>query len=87
MSSARNRRQKKTSKGLRRNIVAGVRSENTILNVLDSAINKIDSWRKGQNPWITVETVERNKPFIRVRANSVWGDHRRRIATSTGDAQ
>jgi len=37
----------------------------------------LTAWRKGTNPWITISnpnTKETNKRFIRVRANTVWGN-------------
>ncbi len=38
--------------------------------------NIVKSWRKGENPWITVmnpNKEETNKRMIRVRTNDFWG--------------
>lgn len=46
---------------------------------LEVAINKLDQWKAGKNPWITIpnpNTSETNKPFIRIRANEYYGDFR-----------
>ena len=48
-----------------------LRAERSTASVLG---NKIDAWRNGQNPWLTVPTTAKNKPFIRVRANEYWGN-------------
>ena len=43
----------------------------------DKIVQKIQSWEKGQNPWLTIENPnanETNKKFIRVNARSFWGD-------------
>lgn len=45
----------------------------TSVKALRKAINKIDRWRDGKNPTITVETTDPSKPFTRVKANDVWG--------------
>lgn len=60
------------SKGERRNIIAGVREAKS--SGLDKGLNKLLAWRAGKNPWITVSNPERNKPWIRVRANDYYGD-------------
>jgi len=47
---------------------------------------KQKAWRKGRNPWLTVpnlNTSEKAKPFVRMRANDVWGDPRRGFMLST----
>jgi hypothetical protein len=44
---------------------------------LDILIIKQNAYLAGKNPWITVENPnknERNKKFIRVRANDYWGN-------------
>lgn len=36
-----------------------------------------DAWKRGQNPWIVVSnpnTNEKHKPFVRVKANDLWGN-------------
>lgn len=52
---------------------------------------KQKAWRKGRNPWLVVpnlNTSEKAKPFVRVRANEVWGDPRRgfMLANAKADA-
>jgi len=39
----------------------------------------IDAWKNLKNPWLTIENPSKeqtNRRFIRVRANSYWGDPR-----------
>ena len=45
---------------------------------IEVALNKLEAWKKGKNPWITIPNPEgqSNKPFIRVRANDYYGDWR-----------
>lgn len=43
----------------------------------DKALNKLTAWRAGKNPWVTVPGPSKNMAFVRVRANSLWGDPRR----------
>ena len=69
------------SKGQRRNIVAGVKEDRQDRGEGEKAYNKLKAWRKGQNPWITVPGPQSNMRFIKVRANSVWGNPKNR---STG---
>ena len=68
------------SKGLRRSIVAGVKEVRQGRSEGDIAANKYKAWRKGQNPWVTVPGTQTNKRFVRVRANTVWGDPKRRAS-------
>lgn len=70
-----------TSKGERRSISKSVcklvkqsRSE------FDRAINKIEAWRAGKNPWITVPGPSKKEAFVRVRANALYGDPRYAMA-------
>jgi hypothetical protein len=45
----------------------------------DKLLIKMEAWAKGKNPWISWPNSDpqaRNKPFVRVRANSIWGDPR-----------
>ena len=70
-------RKKYTSKGLvgrKSGIFKDIRSD---VSLLDKMYNLRLSWEKGQNPWITIanpSTQETNKPFIRVRTESLWGN-------------
>jgi len=44
--------------------------------------NMVDVYSKGKNPWITVanpNTKETNKPFIKVRANELWGNSKENV--------
>lgn len=44
---------------------------------LEKANNKLNAWKAGKNPWITVPGPSKNMAFVRVRANNLWGDPRR----------
>lgn len=65
-----------TSKGERRNVVNGIKDARQQRSALDRGLDKADAWRAGKNPWITIENKkgDTNKPFIKVKANSLWGD-------------
>jgi hypothetical protein len=65
-----------TSKGQRRSIVAGVKEVRRDRSPIEKALNKLEAWKKGQNPWITIPGPSSNMQFIRKRANDVWGDPR-----------
>jgi len=69
-----------TSKGQRRNIVAGVKEVRQDKSDFDKLMHKIEAWRQGKNPWITVPGPSSNKPFVKVRANSIYGDYKRTAA-------
>ena len=73
-----------TSKGQRRNIVAGVKEVRQSVSEVDKALNKLEAWRKGQNPWITVPGTASNKRFVKVRANNLYGDYKRTSANLFG---
>lgn len=45
-------------------------------NFTDKYIQKLEAWEKGKNPWLTLETDNKAKPFQRVRANTILGDPR-----------
>lgn len=54
-------------------------------NLSDKTINKQKAWLKGQNPWVTIENPNKeqtNKPFIRVKANELWGNPKERAKKS-----
>lgn len=70
-----------TSKGERRsiakNVCNAVKRDRTYL---DKMVMKQKAWAKGQNPWISVpntDNTQTNKKFIRVRAETEWGDPRK----------
>lgn len=65
-----------SSKGERRNIVAGVKEVRQGRSEAQKAINKLEAWRNGKNPWITVPGPQSNMRFIKVRANNLYGDPR-----------
>ena len=69
------------SKGERRAIAKNVcKAVKRDRSVIDRMAIKQKAWLKGQNPWITVpndNTAQTNKRFVRVRAESVWGDPRK----------
>lgn len=44
---------------------------------LEKGLNKLAAWKAGKNPWVTVPGPATNMRFVRVRANTVWGDPRR----------
>ena len=76
--SAPKTKTKYTSKGERKNVnpavTKAVKQERTYL---DKMTIKQKAWMKGQNPWITVpngNTADTRARFVRVRANSEWGD-------------
>lgn len=76
MGKKRNRK-KYTSKGVvgrKSSVFTEIRSE---VSLFDKMFNIRTAWEKSQNPWITIanpSTQETNKPFIRVRAESLWGN-------------
>lgn len=63
-----------TSKGERRNCVAGVKEVRRDRSPLEKAANILKAWRAGKNPWVTVPGPSSNKRFIRVRANEHYGN-------------
>lgn len=67
-------RKSQTSKGQRRSIVAGVKEVRRERSEFEKSENKLKAWKKGQNPWITVPGQASNMRFVRVRANTLWGD-------------
>lgn len=66
------------SKGQRRSVVNGIKETRQARSELDRAMNKLDAWRAGKNPWITVKGTDRKHAFIKVRANDYYGDYRHR---------
>lgn len=77
-----------TSKGERRNVVAGLKEVRQSRTPLEKAINKLTAWRAGKNPWITVPGPSKKEAFVRVRANALYGDPRYAMANifkSKGD--
>lgn len=73
------------SKGERRNIVAGVKEARRSRPEAEKALNKIEAWRAGKNPWITVPGPSSNMRFVRVKANNLYGDPRYAMANIYGN--
>lgn len=63
------------SKGERRSIarstVNAVRRDKP---EVEKALNKLEAWRAGKNPWITVPGPSSNMRFVKVRANTLYGN-------------
>ena len=51
----------------------------------EKALNKIRAWRAGKNPWITVPGPSSNMRFIKVRANSLYGNPKNASANIYGN--
>lgn len=64
------------SKGQQGSSVNGVKQVRLSRTPLEKTMNKLRAWKKGLNPWITVPSPHRNTPFIKKRANEVYGDPR-----------
>ena len=57
---------------------------------VEKLLFKQKAWRKGKNPWLVVpnlNTSEKAKRFVRVRANEVWGDPRKGFMLSTAKVE
>lgn len=66
-----------SSKGIHSATTNGVlKALRATRSVVEKMQFKTDAWKAGKNPWITVPTNQKNKPFIRVRANEYYGDFR-----------
>jgi hypothetical protein len=82
------KRQTYSSKGERRSI-----SKTTVklvrqgVSELTKALNKVEAWKAGKNPWITVPGPSKKEAWVRVRANSVYGDPRYAAANIYGKAK
>jgi hypothetical protein len=73
------------SKGLHSNVNSGLlKAMRRDADPFQKALNKIEAWRKGQNPWITVPGPSSNMRFIKVRANAYYGDPRNSMANIFG---
>jgi hypothetical protein len=68
-------RKTKTSKGLRSSI-SKMACKLVEPSFIDKAMHKVNAWRDGKNPWITVQNRETgtNRPFYKVKANDLWGN-------------
>lgn len=70
------------SKGQHRNVsgktLGAIRRER---DPSDKVINIQKAWLANKNPWVTIENPskeQKHKPFIRVRANELWGSPKER---------
>ena len=66
-----------TSKGERPNVKSSTlqavaRSVTTAVR----AIQKLDAWKAGKNPWISIPGSKPNDPHVRYKANDLYGDPR-----------
>lgn len=73
-----------------KSLINAVRRE---MSGAEKMVNKVKAWRKGQNPWITIDNPnpnETNKRRIRVKANSYFGSYRKvlnkKSSEQTGDS-
>ena len=75
-------RAKYTSKGTGKSVSnARARGGRSLTDKFDVALNKLEAWKKGLNPKVTVANPnpqETNRPFIRVALNVLLGDPRKR---------
>lgn len=70
-------RQKYTSKGQRSNVAKStLKMVSNDVSLIDKALNIIKSWKKGQNPWVTIHNPDNqtNKRFVKVKANDLYGN-------------
>lgn len=78
--SAPKTKTKYVSKGERRAVARGVcKAVKRERSVIDYWTIKQKAWLKGQNPWIVVpngNTSDTKARFVRVRAETEWGDPR-----------
>ena len=73
------------SKGQRDSVSRStVKAARQDVSEFDKALHKVAAWRAGKNPWITVPGTQSNQKFVRVRANSVYGDPKRSLANLFG---
>lgn len=68
-------RKTKVSKGIHSNVAAStLKAVRNDVSEVTRALHKLDAWKKGKNPWITVPGTQTNMRFIKVRANSLYGN-------------
>jgi hypothetical protein len=78
-------RKTKVSKGIHSNVAAStLKAVRRDVSEVTRALHKLEAWKKGKNPWITVPGTASNKPFVKVRANSLYGDYKRANANLFG---
>lgn len=70
-------RTKKISKGQRPSMSSSILSAaRSIMPGGSDLIKKVEAWREGKNPWITVENPDKqatNRQFIRMKADRYFG--------------
>jgi len=65
----------KTSKGERNSISkSAAQLVRRNRSITDKLLNKANAWLAGKNPWITIAGPSPDKLFVRVRANTLYGD-------------
>lgn len=62
------------SKGERKNQVNGIAEMRAARSPFDRELNKLKAWRAGKNPWITIKGPGKHQEYVRVRANTLYGD-------------
>lgn len=68
-------RKTKVSKGIHSNVSAStLKAVSRDVPEATRALHKIQAWRKGKNPWITVPGTQSNMRFVKVRANNLYGN-------------
>ena len=77
MGKRKSTRTSQQSKGERRNCVQGVKEARRDRTETEKMMFKIKAWKAGKNPWLTVPGPTSNMRFVRVRANTEWGDPRK----------
>jgi len=79
------RRKTYVSKGIHSNVSAALlKSMRQDVNPIERAMHKLNAWRQGKNPWITVPGPSSNMRFIKIRANTYYGDPRYATANIFG---
>ena len=84
-------RKTKVSKSIHSNVAAStLKAARRDVSEVTRALHKLQAWKKGKNPWITVPGTATNARFIKVRANSLYGNPKASTANLFGgkvDAQ
>ena len=76
-----------TSKGERRSVAKStVQLVSTQVSFADKALNRVAAWKKGKNPYITVQQADapKDKQFRRVRMNDIYGNPKKRAFNAPG---
>jgi hypothetical protein len=65
---------KKIHSSVKKSVLRAIKQDRTYLEKLQFIVK---SWKKLQNPWITIENPNKsqtNRRHIRVRTNDLWGN-------------